>query len=914
MGIFDPKTDTGIAYEQPVAQTSPVESFSKAFSNAAGALSDAYVRNQKEQGSGGGKKEDNLQMIGFQRGIQRAEALRRDGRQQEADRLEKSVISNALADGFNVSSQEGEAAYRAVTGRDPSFMGMSEQERLTTEIMQTDAYQAAFIGSYANADMAEASDEERMKYALGQVARKENNQIILQNEQIGWTQGKRDAFTSDITDFQTEHLGSLFLLAEQGAMISTEDLDTAEAGWQQVKNDMVSARPEGVTDDQWSDVDSMIKQVDNSFELLRKIGGTENMGAKMAQNLVAGVMSADVDDFSKLAAISLINNPDKLDEYGVTVPTDIKELLESGEVRGFDMNSFGLRTEAELNPDGVDDNGEPRLFPKEVEEQVGSYDPMKALNQSKTISRMTKTADGASIEAQPQYRNDFIRLTTKAFAGINKIGEDGEFTSARSVNEVFDGSVVAGIDRVAKVEPTKALTLFRQGEKALNTQLNVARGALLNSSRDSALSWDDENKKLVINRDFLARTGMDPSVMMDFDRAAEQFYDGDMVRMIEDQGSRMQATEDQTFRQVRGLLRGALFQGAKSEIKILNEQVGTIKALEGKLSVFSSRADALVDQNGTPSQMQGDEGLLATEAVGSTQVRGFELVADDTEFLGEVNRVSSNLGIQPVDLLKAISFETVGTFKPDIKNPGSSATGLIQFIEKTAKGLGTSTAELRNMSRTQQMEYVEKYLEPFKGRLNNLGDIYMAIHWPAGVGKDSSYVMYERGTEEYDRNSNLDMNGDGTITRGEAVARVVNSNKGGAAALGIPDVQTSELPDVPLPSEGPSVMSQAPAAPDPAQSNANDSMTGLDVDSIDARDPAPGRPEDEPEEQREKSRALNEQQTEKALKVLKRLGVDPDQVPTFNSVEDVQRAIDNGVLQEGDLYEVNGEIEVVEGA
>jgi hypothetical protein len=150
-------------------------------------------------------------------------------------------------------------------------------------------------------------------------------------------------------------------------------------------------------------------------------------------------------------------------------------------------------------------------------------------------------------------------------------------------------------------------------------------------------------------------------------------------------------------------------------------------------------------------------------------------VAADTGFVNKVKSVSSNLGIDSNDLLRIIEFETAGSWSPSIKAPTSTATGLIQFLESTAKGLGTTTAELAGMTREQQMDYVEKYLLPFKGRLKNFGDIYMAVHWPAGVGKDETYVMYKSGSKEYTANKNLDSNGDGTVTRGETLARVFSA-------------------------------------------------------------------------------------------------------------------------------------------
>jgi hypothetical protein len=150
-------------------------------------------------------------------------------------------------------------------------------------------------------------------------------------------------------------------------------------------------------------------------------------------------------------------------------------------------------------------------------------------------------------------------------------------------------------------------------------------------------------------------------------------------------------------------------------------------------------------------------------------------VAADTGFLNAVNATAERGGFNSEWLLQVIAFETRSTWSPSVRNPGSTATGLIQFLSETANNLGTTTEELAAMTREEQMVYVGKYLEPFKGRIRNVGDLYMAIHWPAGVGKPDDYVMYREGdgTNNYRLNRNLDAEpADGVITRGEAVARV----------------------------------------------------------------------------------------------------------------------------------------------
>ena len=150
-----------------------------------------------------------------------------------------------------------------------------------------------------------------------------------------------------------------------------------------------------------------------------------------------------------------------------------------------------------------------------------------------------------------------------------------------------------------------------------------------------------------------------------------------------------------------------------------------------------------------------------------------ENVQQDTAFLDKVNEVSSNLGISSDDLLRVIQFETAGSFSPSQKAGTSNAMGLIQFIPSTAKDLGTSTKELAAMTRVEQMAFVEKYLSRFKGKMEDFGDLYMAVHWPRAVGKDDDYVMYRKGSKAYAANKGLDIDKDGDVEKIEAVTKAI---------------------------------------------------------------------------------------------------------------------------------------------
>lgn len=138
--------------------------------------------------------------------------------------------------------------------------------------------------------------------------------------------------------------------------------------------------------------------------------------------------------------------------------------------------------------------------------------------------------------------------------------------------------------------------------------------------------------------------------------------------------------------------------------------------------------------------------------------------------------IADALKLNPDDLMSCMAWESGETFRADIKNAaGSGATGLIQFMPSTARSLGTTTAQLAKMTPEYQLNYVYKYFRPYAGRLNNLGDIYMAILWPKGVGKPDSYVLWERGASPttFRQNAGLDSNKDGRVTRAECLAKIL---------------------------------------------------------------------------------------------------------------------------------------------
>lgn len=110
-------------------------------------------------------------------------------------------------------------------------------------------------------------------------------------------------------------------------------------------------------------------------------------------------------------------------------------------------------------------------------------------------------------------------------------------------------------------------------------------------------------------------------------------------------------------------------------------------------------------------------------------------------FVAKVKAVAAKLEIDPNWLMAVINWESAGTFSPTVTNKKGGATGLIQFMPDTAIGLGTTTAQLRQMTAVQQLDYVYKYFYGYRKKLKSYTDLYLATIFPLSLGKADNWVI-----------------------------------------------------------------------------------------------------------------------------------------------------------------------------
>ncbi|MCC7041120.1 MAG: hypothetical protein IT516_12500 [Burkholderiales bacterium] len=181
------------------------------------------------------------------------------------------------------------------------------------------------------------------------------------------------------------------------------------------------------------------------------------------------------------------------------------------------------------------------------------------------------------------------------------------------------------------------------------------------------------------------------------------------------------------------------------------------------------------------------------------------------QFRARVLGIAAGLRCDPSWLMAIMAFETGRSFSPAARNAASGATGLIQFLPSTARGLDTTTDALAAMTAVEQLAYVERYFASYAGRLATLSDAYMAVLWPKGVGQPETYPIFERGSTAYAQNKRLDVDDDGIVTKAEAALHVTRVLVEGLRPENATEEREGRAAPLPAPPPGmPSIQPQEP--------------------------------------------------------------------------------------------------------
>jgi hypothetical protein len=662
----------------------------------------------------------------------KAQDLRDQGQLNEASMFERKSTRAAVGAGVDLDKYKTE--YEAITGRPMEYVGQTREQQVF-EMMKNDKnYQMAYLAAQGTLG-PNASEEQLTSSALASIQKQaiatNTLSLVAAGNQLDWETQVKGAYNTTLDQFDQGIVAGLISRTQQGQPITPGEIDTVILQHNLMSQKLI--KPAYVSDEQWSSVKQRLDLQKEFLTTLKSARDPDNLLTDMVSQLM---QSADTPE--EAMAIFSASDPTNLAAYfGTNAAETIQKTAKTAfadnnykqrgmiitDVQAVDVtepvsgnSTFTIDTAPSFLKDHVNDD--PKTMQRNVE---------AGLEMLKNIKPMELQGEGAIKQ--------FYNATMSMAAGMLS---DKQFYSSATMSKVFNNpnleqalGMVAAVDREAADEIRISLRSVANLQRtALKANLQSMESALVGAV------WDEQDQTYYITGDqgkFLSRPNSAIS--------------GEMT----DKGFKI-ADTSVTFPEG---YKEAIDR--RKSIKILDRAINN-------LSVEGAEAETTTPQ---------------TETIEGITYNLPEDVQGDTEFLNEVVRVSEEVGVNADQLLSVMDFETIGSFSPSEKSKTSSGTGLIQFLEKTAKELGTTTEKLSQMTRAEQMVYVGRYLAKYEGKIENTGDIYMAVHWPRGIGESDDYVLYRRGSKAYRANSSLDKSNDGTVTRGEALARLreVTSNK-----------------------------------------------------------------------------------------------------------------------------------------
>lgn len=771
--IFQPNLESEARFENPVERPSVLGSIFEAASNLVQGLG-----TRSGGGSDGKAVQDAQNLALFSSQVEKIQKVREEKGEAAAAVLERQLAANFASTGQEFDD-DYKAVYQTQTGRPWDYYSRDLETRVQQDyLFKDEKFQAGMVASYALPESADLSEEDRLQWASQYVAEQNAADVLLQrsmkNGQVQWSTGTAAAYETKRQAVTETTWGALSQVIQSGQVISQEDFVQARASWDNFKTTM--PRPEGATDDQWVAEQSARDLVDAAFKNIESNIGSPELTKRMLEDVQRAGLEAGIN---KLAILSVTEDFESFRNSTVDAVTDmfkLNKLSPTSNLRVSDIYNTGkvggteAITVAELPPD------------------------LKKIAESKNPEEIWSAADGSAVLIKgsvtdlerPSFRKQFVdRSMTLGASMMHNL--DGEYLSKDFIqSSIGSPSFIENINRLSQIDSAAGGAVKAVLNSGINAEIVRQRASIDAAEWQYTIKWNGSS--------------------YEFDEEAFKAKKPNATQ------AELNGTRDLINRSLSGGIYGGK-PGGVLEAEGLRQGVAVLEKTSNALS-------------GKP-----DTAATATEVNNKTD--GYTLpqaIQEDKPFVDAVNATSSELGFPADWLFRAIEFETAGSWSPSITAPTSSATGLIQFIESTAKGLGTSTSELATMDRAQQMAFVKKYLAPYKGRINSFGDLYMAIHYPKAVGRPDSYVLYSKGSPEYSANTSLDSNGDGTVTKAEAVSRAIGASGSGKVkgiSTGRPFfLQTEELGgELPVNTPGGQVVFQstrsgsttAPTSPLPAE-------------------------------------------------------------------------------------------------
>ncbi|MDD5770277.1 MAG: transglycosylase SLT domain-containing protein [Candidatus Gracilibacteria bacterium] len=162
---------------------------------------------------------------------------------------------------------------------------------------------------------------------------------------------------------------------------------------------------------------------------------------------------------------------------------------------------------------------------------------------------------------------------------------------------------------------------------------------------------------------------------------------------------------------------------------------------EKDIEEYKSNGEIYLSQKA--EDIQNDDSLLD-----GGYLKG-EALLQNSAFNKKLHEVCTRLGANFDDMVRLMKAES--GLDPRIINGQSGATGLIQFMPKTAIDLGTTTGKIRKMTAVEQLDLVELYFRKnsHQSDLGNIENLYKVVFYPYALREGDDFVFGSQNGTQY---------------------------------------------------------------------------------------------------------------------------------------------------------------------
>lgn len=525
-----PTLNQGIGFEQPVQEPnilSGIGNTLSAFASGTSSRKGPSYKDQQEVALKGGLVE----------GLEKAQALREQGKGSQATRLERETLLKYSMQGGDLNSGDTQSLITTYTGRPSEDVGFTQEEAAFQDMIQSPEFQKSFLGTFAS--HPEASEEERINLAASNLQMAAATEDIIQQTKTNWiaNQGQSSRIAK-IEQWRQGNMGILSLSGTQNGRVDNNSVQQAMLDFGNLRAEIINSRPAGVDSGEWKPVEDSLAAVEKQLQLANELTSNDEIASDLVREFMDAVAGLeDVSMADKNVAIQvMMKDPSAFLERGAIQEGTLQNIFSAASKVVVEDNAAALE-KGNGNGDVIGDEN-PGAFTKAEIESVSGTDPSIKFREA---SDLASAAGGITNVLNDQTAtSQWIGLTRQGLASLKSMAAENEaWATAEGYRKYFNQNFFQTMDGLREGGSSYVYSAMRaKALDAIDTNITALRAGINVRTESNIVEYSAASNSLIFNRNaFLASDRVPPSVKAEALSVIDNKYNGDIMKYITNEPS-----------------------------------------------------------------------------------------------------------------------------------------------------------------------------------------------------------------------------------------------------------------------------------------------------------------------------------------------------------------------------------------